>query len=207
MRSTSVRRGNGGSRASRVRRGALGAQCSSRCLDSLETLAGLFTVASFGGSALDASDGISEADPPRLTRLDEPSSRTVPTSDVPVSSKSHRASAPRRNEARLDVDPPRVHPVKDVPVDESERLRSCPDTHAFTYAVCARRGSFGSASRHGAPVRSPSSLRVRQQRARRDSCELGLATVFRCAATIHPADFCHLFHLNDLHSRARFSAS
>jgi len=54
MRSTSARRGNGGSRASRYRRGALGTQRSSRCLDSPETLAGLFAVASFGGFVLDA---------------------------------------------------------------------------------------------------------------------------------------------------------
>jgi hypothetical protein len=54
MRSTSVRRGNGGSRASRYRWGELGTQCSSRCLKPHETLAGLFTVACFSGSAIDA---------------------------------------------------------------------------------------------------------------------------------------------------------
>lgn len=54
---------------------------------------------------------------------------------------------------------------------------------------------LGSASRHGVPVRPPSSPRVRQQRAREGSFELGLATVFRRNAAIRPADFCHLFHL------------
>jgi len=87
-----------------------------------------------------------------------------------------------------------MHPVKGKPAANRNAFgRVWTRTLSRTRSVSSR--IFWFRSRHGAPVRSASSPRVRQQRARRDSYELGLATVFRCAAAIRPADFCHLFHL------------
>jgi len=205
MRSTTVRRGNGGSRASRYRWGALGIQCSSRCLNSLETLVGLFAVTSFGGPALDASDGVSEADPPRLTGW-----RSLHRESFPPLTSLSRPLTPRPGST-----PERstlgCRSAPTAPRKGCNRKRIGTPSVVFGHARFHVRGLlssrlFGSASRHGAPVRSSPPLRVRQ-RARRASSELGLATVFRCAAAIRPTDFCHLFHLIDLHSRSRFSAS
>jgi len=90
MRSSFVRRGDEGRRASRYRWGALGIQRNSRCLDFSKRWRGYSPSPASVDPPSTSSDGVSETDPPRLTRLDEPSSRTVPTSDVPISS-SHTA--------------------------------------------------------------------------------------------------------------------